>query len=95
MYHRLQSSLDAHHVHPRGIVGRYVGARMARQHQLETDWTLSLLQLSPTDRVLEIGFGAGRLLGLMGAAGEFCGRYRPIPHHGRCRAASLSALDRG
>jgi SAM-dependent methyltransferase len=71
MYNRLRTSLDAHHVHPRGIVGRFIGARMARQHQPETDWTLSLLNLSRTDRVLEIGFGGGRLLGLMAQQAGF------------------------
>ena len=33
---------------------------MVRQHAPETDWTIAELQISPTDRVLELGFGAGR-----------------------------------
>ena len=37
---------------------------MLRQHEPETDWSLELLHLQPTDRILEIGFGAGRGLAL-------------------------------
>jgi SAM-dependent methyltransferase len=37
---------------------------MLRQHAPETDWSVTLLQLRPTDRILEIGFGAGRGLAL-------------------------------
>jgi SAM-dependent methyltransferase len=37
---------------------------MLRQHAPETEWTIRLLHLQPTDRVLEIGFGAGRGLTL-------------------------------
>jgi ubiquinone/menaquinone biosynthesis C-methylase UbiE len=38
---------------------------MVRQHAPETDWTITLLQLSPDDTVLEIGCGAGRGLELV------------------------------
>lgn len=37
---------------------------MLRQHAPETGWSLALLRLRPADRVLEIGFGAGRALAL-------------------------------
>ncbi|TDD16748.1 class I SAM-dependent methyltransferase [Nonomuraea diastatica] len=47
--------------HPRGVVGRAVGWMFAhrpsnRQRNL---WVVSLLDVQPTDRVLEIGFGPG------------------------------------
>ncbi len=32
---------------------------MARGNEYEAEWTVSQLDLQPTDRVLEIGFGAG------------------------------------
>jgi SAM-dependent methyltransferase len=41
-----------------------IGERMVRQHAPETDWSVELLNLQPADRVLEIGFGAGRGLAL-------------------------------
>src|SRR5687768_15670419 len=49
---------------PSGLIGRWMAERMVRQHEAETGWTLSLLEITPTDRVLEIGCGAGRALQL-------------------------------
>ena len=58
----LKTLWDRQHVHPDGIVGHVVGERMVRQHHIETAWTLQLLDIQPRDRVLEIGFGAGKAL---------------------------------
>src|SRR5918912_4523071 len=44
---------------PRGLVGRLVGQGMARSNAYEVRWTVALLDLQPTDHVLEIGFGPG------------------------------------
>jgi ubiquinone/menaquinone biosynthesis C-methylase UbiE len=46
---------------PRGIPGEIAGYIMAhRRSNIErSDWAVSLLDLNPTDRVLEIGFGPG------------------------------------
>jgi SAM-dependent methyltransferase len=46
---------------PRGVLGRLAGAIMARRRSnVERSlWTVSLLDLRPGDRVLEIGFGPG------------------------------------
>ncbi len=52
---------------PSGIVGQIIGARMVRQHTAETLWTVSLLEIKPTDSILEIGFGAGRAIELAAA----------------------------
>lgn len=57
--------LDKQHRYPNGFIGRLIGERMLRQHALETTWSIELLDLQPTDRVLEIGFGAGRGLALI------------------------------
>ncbi len=38
---------------------------MVRQHALETTWTVSLLDVALTDRVLELGCGAGHALELV------------------------------
>jgi ubiquinone/menaquinone biosynthesis C-methylase UbiE len=44
---------------PRGIWGAIIGYAMAWTYRSRTAWTLSLLDLQPDDRVLEIGFGPG------------------------------------
>ncbi len=59
--------LDDQYAHPTGLVGRWLGQRMARQHLPETLWTLSLLNLQPQDQVLELGFGAGQAIALVAA----------------------------
>ena len=56
--------IDRQHRQPAGPVGRMIGERMRRQHAAETDWSIDLLQIQPADRVLELGFGAGRGLRL-------------------------------
>ncbi len=65
---RLEAALLAgQHGHPKGIIGRLLGERMVRQHVSETLWTISLLHLQPDDRVLELGFGAGKAIELVAA----------------------------
>jgi len=46
---------------PRGVLGRVAGYIMAtRPSNIErNDWALSLLEITPGDRILEIGFGPG------------------------------------
>ena len=51
---------------PRGLVGRLVGQGMARGNAYEVRWTVALLDLQPSDHVLEIGFGPG--IGIQQAA---------------------------
>jgi ubiquinone/menaquinone biosynthesis C-methylase UbiE len=47
--------------HPRGIAGQVAGWVMAhrRSNQQRNRWAVALLEVRPTDRVLEIGFGPG------------------------------------
>ncbi len=54
------------HAHPRGWLGKLVAWRLARVNGAANAWTLGLLDIQPTDRVLEIGFGPG--LGIASAA---------------------------
>ena len=44
---------------PSGGVGWIVGHVMALKNGHRSEWVFSLLDLKPTDRVLEIGFGSG------------------------------------
>ncbi|MFI6518891.1 class I SAM-dependent methyltransferase [Spirillospora sp. NPDC050679] len=46
---------------PRGIVGRLAGQLMAHRgsNRQRNEWAVSLLDVQPRDRVLEIGFGPG------------------------------------
>jgi hypothetical protein len=47
--------------HPRGTVGRVAGWVMAHRasNRRRNCWVVSLLDVQPSDRVLEIGFGPG------------------------------------
>jgi ubiquinone/menaquinone biosynthesis C-methylase UbiE len=44
---------------PSGLLGRFIGGKMAQQHSAENLWTVSLLNIKLSDHVLEIGFGPG------------------------------------
>ncbi len=57
----LWSKVAAQFGHPTGLLGRLAGFIMAsRSSNIErSDWAVSLLNLQPTDRVLEIGYGPG------------------------------------
>lgn len=52
---------------PTGLGGRVAGWIMAhrRSNRERNEWALSLLELQPTDRVLEVGFGPGVAIALM------------------------------
>jgi ubiquinone/menaquinone biosynthesis C-methylase UbiE len=47
--------------HPRGLPGRLVGWEMALRpsNRKRNAWAVALMDVQPTDRVLEIGFGPG------------------------------------
>ncbi len=52
-------NLNAQYRRPSGWVGRWVGNKMADQHRSENLWTVRALDVQPTDKLLEIGFGPG------------------------------------
>jgi len=58
---RLVDALTAQGGHPTGIGGRVVGLMMANRasNRKRNAWVVSLLDVLPDDRVLEIGFGPG------------------------------------
>ena len=45
--------------HPSGLFGRFIGNGMAKRNIYHAQWTVSLLDIQPQQRVLEIGFGPG------------------------------------
>jgi len=44
---------------PRGLFGKFIGNRMAKGNAYDAEWTISLLDIQPDHRILEIGFGPG------------------------------------
>jgi ubiquinone/menaquinone biosynthesis C-methylase UbiE len=55
-------NLDAQFAHPRGWIGWVVGVILAWKNRERNAWAISLLDLQPADRVLEIGFGPGQAI---------------------------------
>jgi ubiquinone/menaquinone biosynthesis C-methylase UbiE len=54
-----QKFIDGQYRQPSGLVGRWIGGRMAQQQHPENLWTVNLLDVQPTDHILEVGFGPG------------------------------------
>jgi ubiquinone/menaquinone biosynthesis C-methylase UbiE len=46
-------------VNPTGLMGHLVGYALSFKNRERSEWVLALLDLKPSDRVLEIGFGPG------------------------------------
>lgn len=44
---------------PSGFFGKLAGMMMARANREGIEWTIELLDIQPTDQVLEVGFGPG------------------------------------
>jgi SAM-dependent methyltransferase len=75
---RLVDALKAQGGHPTGIGGRVVALMMAHRasNRERNSWVVSLLDVQPDDRVLEIGFGPGlaiRELSRIAHDGYVCG----------------------
>ncbi len=54
-----QKVIDGQYRRPSGLLGRWIGRKMAQQHVAENTWTVSLLDAQPNQHILEIGFGPG------------------------------------
>ncbi len=59
MREKLRSFLTKQFGNPSGLLGRFIGNRMARGNVYDAQWTISLLDIQPYHRILEIGFGPG------------------------------------
>lgn len=55
----LQKFMTKQFSNPSGVFGRFIGNQMAKGNVYDAQWTLSLLDIQPSHRVLEIGFGPG------------------------------------
>jgi ubiquinone/menaquinone biosynthesis C-methylase UbiE len=59
MRNRLRQFIIGQFGNPSGLFGRFIGNGMARRNVYDATWTISLLDIQPASRVLEIGFGPG------------------------------------
>jgi len=55
----MKEYIDSQYGMPTGVIGSYIGEKMVRQHQPETNWTIELLKLKKEEMILELGCGAG------------------------------------
>ncbi len=56
---RLRKFISRQFGNPSGLFGKFIGNGMARRNAYDAEWTVSLLNIQPHHRVLEIGFGPG------------------------------------
>jgi len=59
MQEKVRSFITKQFGNPSGLLGRFIGNRMARGNVYDAQWTISLLNIQPHHRILEIGFGPG------------------------------------
>jgi len=59
MQEKVRSFITKQFGNPRGLLGRFIGDRMARGNIYDAQWTISLLNIQPQHHLLEIGFGPG------------------------------------
>ncbi len=60
MYSEIEMDhLESQFTNPHGLIGHLVGFIMAFENRERNRWALSLLNILPTDGLLEIGFGPG------------------------------------
>jgi arsenite methyltransferase len=55
----IMTRLAPQFAHPSGLMGRLIGKLMNRNNRRMNAFTIDVLALKPSDRVLEIGFGGG------------------------------------
>jgi len=67
MQEKLRSFITKQFGNPSGLFGRLIGNRMARGNVYDAQWTISLLDIQPSHRILEIGFGPGVSTQIAGA----------------------------
>lgn len=84
--------------HPRGLLGRLAGRVMAHKNREMHELTVELLQVRAEDRLLEIGFGHGRMIAMLAARaprGLVCGIDPSPVMLSQARARSRAAVREG
>lgn len=59
MQAKLRNFITNQFGNPSGLIGKFIGNGMARGNSNDATWTVSLLNIQPHHRILEIGFGPG------------------------------------
>lgn len=59
MRERLRKFITKQFGNPSGLFGRFIAKGMAKNNVSDAQWTISLLDIQPHNRILEIGFGPG------------------------------------
>jgi ubiquinone/menaquinone biosynthesis C-methylase UbiE len=62
---QIKDFIDRQYSYPRGLLGMYIGEKMVKQHEPETQWTIKLLKLKQNENILELGCGAGYAMKLL------------------------------
>lgn len=86
--------------HPRGLPGRLVGWEMALRpsNRKRNAWAVSLMDVHPSDRVLEIGFGPGigvREIARRATRGEVAGIDRSVVMRAQAARRNAAAIRSG
>ena len=97
---RFDAAVRAQFGRPTGIWGRAAGLLMAHRssNRRRNAWAVSLLDVRPDDRVLEIGFGPGlaiRALGRLAGEGYVCGLDHSELMLRRASRLNAEGLERG
>jgi ubiquinone/menaquinone biosynthesis C-methylase UbiE len=81
---------------PTGVLGRVIARMMNRHNASMNAFALTLLELMPDDRVLEVGFGGGLMLPfIMASAGHVIGLDRSAAMVQRAQAKFAEAVSAG
>ncbi len=59
MQEKISNFISKQFGNPRGLFGKFIGNGMAKRNVYDARWTVTLLNIQPDHRVLEIGFGPG------------------------------------
>src|SRR5215204_7648513 len=97
---RVEAAVRAQFGRPAGLWGRAAGLLMAHRssNRRRNAWAVSLLDVRPDDRVLEIGFGPGlaiRELARLAVDGYVCGIDHSELMLRRARRLNAEAIERG